>query len=59
MKPLSVTLTGQRARLAPLLTMIHSMADKEGVDSKTITALGLQFVTCSAGFNRTSSICRE
>ena len=59
-KPLlELTTKGQRARLEPLISFMNSLAQKENVDCKIITALALQLVSSSSGDNSTSSICKE
>ena len=45
-KPLSqITLKGLRTRLSPLLILIETIASKEGVDSKTISAYALMLIS--------------
>ena len=59
-KPLlELTIKGQRVHLEPLLALIKSLAASENVDSKTIAAMALQFVSSSSGDYSTSSLCQE
>ncbi|KAI6648702.1 hypothetical protein LOD99_7928 [Oopsacas minuta] len=59
-KPLlELTIKGQRVRLEPLLALIKSLAASEDVDSKTMAAMALQFVSSSSGDYSTSSFCLE
>ncbi|KAI6648498.1 hypothetical protein LOD99_8130 [Oopsacas minuta] len=59
-KPLlELTIKGQRVRLEPLLALIKSLAASENVDSKTMAAMALQFVSSSSGDYSTSSFCLE
>ena len=45
--------------LEPLISFMNSLAQKENVDCKIITALALQLVSSSSGDNSTSSFCKE
>ncbi|KAI6650537.1 hypothetical protein LOD99_7588 [Oopsacas minuta] len=56
---LELTIKGQRVHLEPLEALIKSLAANENVDSKTIAAMALQFVSSSSGDYSTSSFCLE
>ena len=59
-KPLlELTIKGQRVSLESLLALIKSLAASENVDSKTMAAMALQYVSSSSRDYSTSSFCQE
>ena len=59
-KPLAqLTLKALRTRLSPLLILIETIANKERVDTKTISAYALMLISNESRHRETADFCKE